>query len=112
MLVQEAATINYADAIKVIKSIRDPLMADQYDTTFAVQNQAAKMIKNGQKDAAVALLTTFANAQAKMWAGEWKELTGELITKYMLGAVYMNTRTAQYTDFWKELRASEWGQYK
>ena len=112
LLVQQLARINYRMAREDIHTKRAALMSTQYDTTFAVQNQAAKMIKNGQKDAAVALLTTFANAQAKMWAGEWKELTGELITKYMLGAVYMNTRTAQYTDFWKELRASEWGQYK
>jgi hypothetical protein len=73
---------------------------------------AAKLINNGQKDAAVELLTNYANSQARMWKGEWDELTGELIAKYMLGAVNMNTRTAQYTDFWKELTASEWGQYK
>ena len=47
-----------------------------------------------------------------MWKGVWDELTGELIAKYMFGAVNMNTRSAQYTDFWKELNASEWGKYK
>ena len=111
-LVQQLSRINYRMAREDIHAKRDGLMKTQYDVTFALQNQAAKMIKNGQKDAAVALLTNYANSQAQMWKGVWDELTGELIAKYMFGAVNMNTRSAQYTDFWKELNASEWGQYK
>ena len=112
LLVQQLARINYKMAREDIHAKRDELMAKQYNVTFAIQNQAAKMIKNGQTEAAVALLTNYANSQAVMWKEQWDELTGELITKYMLGAVNMNTRTAQYTDFWKALTASEWGQYK
>ena len=112
LLVQQLSRINYKMAREDIHAKRDELMARQYNITFAIQNQAEKMINNGQKEAAVNLLTNFANSQARMWKGEWDELTGELITKYMLGAVNMNTRTAQYTDFWKALTSSEWGQYK
>ena len=87
-------------------------MEAQYEVTAAIQDQAAKLIKLGEKDKAVELLTNYANSQARMWKGVWDELTGELITKYMFGAVNMNTRSAQYTEFWKQLNASEWGQYK
>ena len=111
-LVQQLSRINYRMAREDIHAKRDGLMKTQYDVTFALQNQAAKMIKNGQKDAAVALLTNYANSQAQMWKGVWDELTGELIAKYMFGAVNMNTRSAQYTDFWNALNASEWGKYK
>lgn len=110
-LVQQLSRINYTSAIKDIKAVRDDKMAKQYDITFAIQNQATKMIKNGQKADAVDLLTTYANQQANMWQDTYKGLTGTLITKYMLGAVNMGTKFT-YTDFWNNLSNSAWGQYK
>ncbi len=110
-LVQQLSRINYRSAIEDIKAARDDKMAVQYDMTFALQNQVAKMIKNGQKGDAVDLLTNFANQQANMWQKTYKDLTGTLITRYMLGAVDMGTRLT-YTDFWNELSNSEWGQHK
>ena len=111
-LVQQLSRINYKMARQDIHAKRDGIMEAQYEVTAAIQDQAAKLIKLGEKDKAVALLTNFANSQARMWQGVWNELTGELITKYMFGAVNMNTRSAQYTDFWNALNASEWGKYK
>ncbi|MBQ3696728.1 MAG: hypothetical protein II883_02280, partial [Spirochaetales bacterium] len=111
-LVQQLSRINYRMAREDIHAKRGPIMEAQYEVTAAIQDQAAKLIKLGEKDKAVALLTNFANAQARMWKGVWDELTGELIAKYMFGAVNMNTRSAQYTDFWQKLNSSEWGQYK
>ena len=87
-------------------------MLDQYDITFAIQNQAAKMIKNGQKEAALELLTTYSNQQANMWFETYDDLAKTLISNYMLGAVKGSTWGIPYTDFWNELSASEWGQYK
>ena len=80
-LVQTAATLNYADAIQVIRELRDPIMEKQYDVTFAIQNQAAKMIKNGQKEAAIDLLTTYANGQAEMWFDLYDELSEYLLSR-------------------------------
>ncbi|MBP5552065.1 MAG: C69 family dipeptidase [Spirochaetales bacterium] len=111
-LVQQLSRINYRMAREDIHAKRDGIMAAQYEVTAALQDQAAKLVKLGEKDKAVALLTTFANSQARMWKGVWDELTGELIAKYMFGAVNMNTRAAGYTDFWNALNASEWGVYK
>ena len=44
---QVASMINYADAIQVINSVREPLMDEQYEITFALQNTAAKLIAEG-----------------------------------------------------------------
>ena len=103
MLVQEAATINYADAINVIKSIRDPLMADQYDTTFAVQNQAAKMIKNGDIDGAKELITAYSDGQAKMWFDIYGELSTQLLARYAIGRVNMTRPTTPDPEWWKSV---------
>ncbi|MBQ7645338.1 MAG: C69 family dipeptidase, partial [Spirochaetales bacterium] len=111
-LVQQLSRINYRMAREDIHAKRDGIMAAQYEVTSAIQDQAAKLIKLGEKDKAVALLTNYANSQARMWKSVWDELTGELIAKYMFGGVNMGTWGLQYTDFWNALNASEWGQYK
>ena len=102
-LVQTAATLNYADAIEVIKSVRDPLMDAQYEATFAIQNQAAKMIKNGQRDEAIKLLTTYANYQAEMWFDLYGDLSTELLARYVVGRVNMKSSPALHADWWKEV---------
>lgn len=111
-LVQQLARINYTAAIEDIKAARDSKMEDQYLITTAIQNQAAKMIKNGQKDAAIDLLTTYGLTQAYMWKDVYTELSETLLTNYMLGSVKMSTWGLTYTDFWNDLSSSEWGQYK
>lgn len=81
MLVQEAAQINFVDAIQIIKDIRDPLMADQYEVTAAIQNQAAKMIKNGDRQGALDLLTMYSDQQAKMWFDIYDQLPTQLLDR-------------------------------
>lgn len=112
LLVQQLARINYTAAIEDIRAARDDKMTEQFDVTFAVQNQAAKMIKSGQTEEAVELLTNYSNQQSLMWFDTYDALADTLLSNYMLGAVKGNTWGLQYTDFWKELSASEWGQYK
>lgn len=82
-LVQSATAVNYADSLNVIKSVRDPLMEKQYDMTFAIQNTAAKMIKNGNKKGAIALLTSYANSQANMWFDTYADLTDTLLYRHV-----------------------------
>ena len=102
-LVQTAATLNYADAIEVIKSVRDPLMEAQYESTFAIQNQAAKMIKNGQRDEAIKLLTTFANYQAEMWFDLYGDLSETLLARYVVGRVNMKSSPALHEEWWNQV---------
>jgi dipeptidase len=102
-LVQEAATINYADAIQVIRGYRDPLMDVQYQVTSVIQNQAAKMIKNGDKEGAIELLTTYANQQAKMWFDLYGDLSTELLARYVVGRVAMKTPTTPDKAWWTEV---------
>lgn len=101
-LVQTAATLNYADAIQVIKSVRDPLMADQYVITAEVQNQAAKMIKNGERDAAIELLTNYANGQAEMWFDLYGDLSEQLLARYVVGRVNMQAAPALHEEWFNE----------
>lgn len=102
-LVQTAATLNYADAIEVIKSVRDPLMEIQYEATFAIQNKAAAMIKDGYRDEAVALLTNYANTQAEMWFDLYGELSTQLLARYAVGRVNMASSPALHADWWNEV---------
>lgn len=109
-LVQMLARVNYTAAIEDIKAVRDPKMAAQYDLTFAVQNQAAKMLKDGKHDEAINLLTTYANQQAVGWKATYDTLAKHLITRFALGADNMKTRLP-YTDYWNKLAESDWQQY-
>lgn len=105
-LVQTAATLNYADAIQVIKSVRDPLMAEQYEITSAIQNQAAKLIKEGKRDLAIDLLTNYANGQAEMWFDLYGELSEQLVARYVVGRVNMSTPTILHEDWWNKVLTS------
>lgn len=102
-LVQQMATINYQDAIKQIDAVKNPLLTTQYEVTNAVQNQAAKMIKEGDRDGAIDLLTTYSTQQANMWFDTWKELADKLISRYMFSNIDMNSATP--TQAWKDFVA-------
>ena len=78
-------------------------MEAQYEATFAIQNQAAKMIKNGQRDEAIKLLTTYANYQAEMWFDLYGDLSEELLARYVVGRVNMKSSPALHKDWWKEV---------
>lgn len=106
-LVQQLSRINYTSAIEVVKEARDEKMAEQYVITDAVQAAAAKMVRNGEADLAVELLTDYTAQQANMWFDTYQELTGKLITRYMHGNIGMSTRVT-YTDFWTELQNLDW----
>jgi dipeptidase len=99
-LVQQTATINYQDAIKRIHEVRDPAMAKQYAVTTAVQNQATKLIKEGKKDDAIDLLTSYSCQQAIKWQQDWTNLGNELLSTYMLATKGM--KTAAPTEWWTE----------
>ena len=87
-------------------------MTKQFAQTAAIQEVAASLIGMGKTEEAVEMLTNYSNMQSKMWFNTYSELTETLLTNYMLGAVKFKTNNLQYTDFWKSLINSEWGQYK
>lgn len=99
--VQQTATINYKSAIEDIRSVRDPLMATQFDVTSAVQNFAAKLIKEGNTEEAVDLLTMFTAQQSLMWNETYDELGDVLFGKYTLNRVNMKNPVA--SDWWNEV---------
>ncbi len=102
-LVQTAATLNYQDAIEVIKSERDPRQSAQFETTFAVQNKAAKMIANGDREGAINMLTKYANDQANMWFNLYGDLSEKLLARYVVGRVEMKKAPAMHEEWWKNV---------
>ena len=98
--VQTKTQLNFMNAIKDVRAVRDPLIAEQYDTTFAIQNAAAKLINEGDTEAAVALLTSYSENQAKMWHELYKDLSMDLETKYWNERVGM--RTGGVTEWWQK----------
>ncbi len=91
--VQQTARINYETAIEIVKAARDPRLADIYEQTAMIQEVAGKMIEEGNKDAAVAMLTAFANSTATEWHELYKSLDSELRSELMFGCVDMKVQT-------------------
>ena len=81
-------------------------MADQYEMTFAVQNQATKMIKNGQRDAAIELLTTYADQQANMWFDLYKDLQVQLLARYATNRVLFKNAATPDADWWTAVKTA------
>ena len=111
-VVQQLSRINYTAAIEDVKAARDGKMTVQFAQTAAIQEVAASLIGMGKTEEAVAMLTNYSNMQSKMWFNTYEELADTLLSNYMQGSVKGNTWGLKYTDFWNELSASEWGQYK
>jgi dipeptidase len=104
---QVASMINYADAIQVINSVREPLMDEQYEITFALQNTAAKLIAEGQKEAAIQLLTDYSYQQAEMWNELYKDLTTQLLARYATGrTLFKTSATPNGTAWWNKVKAA------
>ena len=98
---------NYADAIQVINAVREPLMDEQYEITFALQNTAAKLIAEGQKEAAIQLLTDYSYQQAEMWNELYADLTTQLLARYATGrTLFKTSATPNGTAWWNKVKAA------
>lgn len=97
--VQQLSTINFRDAIQRIREVRDPKMDEQYKFTAIVQDMAAKMIRKGDREGALDLLTWYSSQQAAMWRECYIDLGDELLSTYMHGN--KNMGSADATDAWK-----------
>ncbi|NLB91079.1 MAG: dipeptidase [Clostridiales bacterium] len=102
--VQQTATQNYRSAIKEIHEARDGKMANQYIVVDQIQATAAKLIEEGNPDAAIDLITSYAYNNALDWHNYWLEFGDELYGTYMFNRVDM--KQAPYPDWWKEVLQS------
>ena len=82
------------------RSLSQLFYLQQYLALSLIQNAAAKMINNGDKEGAIDLLTSYSTAQANMWLNTWKDLQNDLITKYMHTNTNMKVSTP--TAWWTE----------
>ena len=78
-------------------------MAAQYESTFAVQNKAAKMIANGDREGAIDMLTKYSNDQATMWFNLYGQLSENLLARYVVGRVNMKMTPALHEEWWDEV---------
>lgn len=99
--VQQTATTNYQSAILDIHAARDGRMSSQYATVEQIQKVAAELIKAGNTDAAVELLTAYAYNNAVDWHQYWLKFGDELYGKYMFGRI--NMKQAPQPEWWKEI---------
>ncbi|MBQ0070816.1 MAG: C69 family dipeptidase, partial [Spirochaetales bacterium] len=90
--VQQVARINYKSAIQDIHAFRQPKMDSIYKQTEEVQAVASRLVVEGQKDAALDLLTTFGYNTAAQWHEDWLKLGDELLGRYMWGNKNMKTQ--------------------
>ena len=65
-----------------------------------VQDKAAEMIKAGQRDDAIALITDFAYSNAVDFNQRWLALGDFLLGKYALG--YINFKESAYPQWWND----------
>lgn len=98
--VQEIASLRYQDARTEIHKARDAKLVPLYTMTKMVQDKAAEMFKDGQKDAAIDLITDFAYSNAVDWHQRWLALGDRLLSKYALG--YTDVKTTPYPDWWND----------
>lgn len=99
--VQEIAGLRYQDARKEIHAARDAKLKPLYMQTRMIQDKAAEMLKAGDKDGAVSLITDFAFAHAVDWNQRWLALGDRLLSKYALG--YTDVKTTPYPEEWNEI---------
>ena len=98
---QQTARINFNDAIKEVRAVRDPKMAQYYKETAIMQEAAAEMIEAGMTTQAVNLLTTYQNNVANDWHETYKALTDKLTCKYMNDLV--SFKVPSNSQWWKDI---------
>ena len=97
---QHIAEMRYQDARKEIHAVRDPKLAALYHLVPAVQQVAADLIKKGDVDGALDVITDFGCAQALDWHATWLALGDRLFSTYALGTTHM--KKAPYPDWWNK----------
>ncbi|WOL40021.1 hypothetical protein RAH42_12935 [Pyramidobacter sp. YE332] len=76
-------------------------MEADYVKAHEIQKQAAELIKNGQSDKALDLITDYACGNAVARHKGWNELGNRLFAKYCLNGTNMEYKT--YPEEWSRL---------
>jgi len=103
--VQQTARINYDYAIEVIHERRDTFMPQQYEDVAKLQEEAAKLIEEGKRDEAIAMITEYGCTRATENFETWIDLGFELNGDLMWGSK-VNMKTVRYSDWWNGILAS------
>lgn len=100
--VQQVAKTNYNYAIDIIHDRRADRMAKQYEEVPVFQELISNMIKDGQSELAIDLLTGYASNNAEEWFDIWLELGDELFADTMFGNA-IEMKYVQYSDWYQEV---------
>ncbi len=96
--VQEMTTLRYCEAIQELYALRDPRMSTQFRATYLIQDGAAKLWNQGEKEEAIDLVSLFAYDSAVSWNTLWLNFGDHLLGNYALG--YRNFTTTGYPEEW------------
>lgn len=99
--VQQIAEINYQYAVPVIHEFRQAKMDPQYVIVDELQNTAARLIRSGNKEAGIKLISDYAYYNAIDWHEKWLELGDDLMGTLMWGRIDM--KTAAKPAWWTEI---------
>jgi len=98
--VQQMAELHYNEAIKHVRSAREPRLQMLYELTPRVLEMAARTFAQDPKHA-VDLLSQFGYDHAVAWQRDWLALGDALLAKYAMGMVDGNT--VGYPEWWNGL---------
>ncbi len=103
--VQQICEINYQYGIKLIHANRQEKMDGQYATVDALQEVAAKMIREGNEAAALKMISDYAYYNAVDWHDRWLALGDKLLKTFMWGRI--NFSTPRATSWWNGIMADQ-----
>lgn len=103
--VQQICEINYQYGIEIIHANRQAKMDGQYATVDALQEVAARMIREGNKEAAMKMISDYAYYNAIDWHDRWLALGDQLLKTFMWGRI--NFSTPRASQWWNGIMADQ-----
>jgi dipeptidase len=106
---QRMAELRWNSAIRTIQEFRDPIMANVYEETAAIQEEAARIFyplesqykKHGKVPTQVVkLITDFASKRAVSWHEDWRNLGDQLLTQHW---AVQATSSGGFPSWWRDL---------
>lgn len=99
--VQQICEINYQYAVEIIHANRQEKMDPQYKIVDELQNTAAALIRAGEKEAALDLISNYAYYNAIDWHERWLDLGDQLLGTLMWGRI--NFSTPRLSSWWSNI---------
>lgn len=105
--VQQIAEINYQKAVPIIHEFRNERMESIYKQVANLQDVAARLIRQGEEEAALDMISTYAYWTAVDWHEKWLALGDDLLGTFMWGNMgRMDMKNIGFSQWWKDILSS------